>query len=87
MLDKIGENFEGHISGIARWGIFVELVGTKVEGMVPLSSMDDDIYRYDDRKNQIVGQRHKEVFEFGDKVNVRVHGADLIQKQLDFRMI
>jgi len=87
MLDKIGENFEGHISGIARWGIFVELVGTKVEGMIPLNSMDDDIYRYDERKNQIVGQRHKEVFEFGDKVNVKVHGADLIQKQLDFRMI
>ncbi len=87
MLDKIGENFQGHISGIARWGIYVELEGTKVEGMIPLSSMDDDIYRFDERKNQIVGQRYKEVFEFGDKVNVKVHGADLIQKQLDFRMI
>jgi ribonuclease R len=87
MLDKIGENFEGHISGIARWGIFVELVGTKVEGMVPLNSMDDDIYRFDEKKNQIVGQRYKEVYEFGDKVNVKVHGADLIQKQLDFRLI
>jgi ribonuclease R len=87
MLDKIGENFQGHISGIARWGIYVELEGTKVEGMIPLSSMDDDIYRFDDRKNQIVGQRYKEVFEFGDKVKVKVHGADLIQKQLDFRMI
>ncbi|MCZ4407727.1 ribonuclease R [Cryomorphaceae bacterium 1068] len=87
MLDKIGENFQGHISGIARWGIYVELEGTKVEGMIPLSSMDDDIYRFDDRKNQIIGQRYKEVFEFGDKVNVKVHGADLIQKQLDFRMI
>lgn len=87
MLDKIGENFSGHISGIARWGIYVELEGTKVEGMIPLNSMDDDIYRFDDRKNQIIGQRHKEVFEFGDKVNVKVHGADLIQKQLDFRMI
>lgn len=87
MLDKIGENFTGHISGIARWGIFVELEGTKVEGMIPLNSMDDDIYRFDDRKNQIVGQKYKEVFEFGDKVNVKVHGADLIQKQLDFRLI
>lgn len=87
MLDKIGENFQGHISGIARWGIYVELEGTKVEGMIPLNSMDDDIYRFDDRKNQIIGQRYKEVFEFGDKVNVKVHGADLIQKQLDFRMI
>jgi ribonuclease R len=87
MLDKIGENFQGHISGIARWGIYVELEGTKVEGMIPLNTMDDDVYRFDDRKNQVVGQRYKEVFEFGDKVNVKVHGADLIQKQLDFRMI
>ncbi|MFT5595766.1 MAG: ribonuclease R [Flammeovirgaceae bacterium] len=87
MLDKIGENFQGHISGIARWGIYVELEGTKVEGMIPLNTMDDDVYRFDDRKSQIVGQRYKEVFEFGDKVNVKVHGADLIQKQLDFRMI
>jgi len=87
MLDKIGENFQGHISGIARWGIFVELEGTKVEGMIPLNTMDDDIYRFDDRKNQIIGQRYKEVFEFGDKINVKVHGADLILKQLDFRMI
>jgi len=87
MLDKIGENFEGHISGLARWGIFVELAGTKIEGMIPLNSMDDDIYRFDEKKNQIVGQRYKEVFEFGDKINVRVHGADLILKQLDFRII
>lgn len=87
MMDKIGENFQGHISGIARWGIYVELEGTKVEGMIPLNTMDDDIYRFDDRKNQIVGQRYKEVFEFGDKINVKVHGADLIQKQLDFRLI
>jgi ribonuclease R len=87
MLDKIGESFQGHISGLARWGIYVELVGTKIEGMIPLNSMDDDIYRFDERKNQVIGQRYKEIFEFGDKVNIRVNGADLLQKQLDFRII
>ena len=87
MLDKIGEHFEGHISGLTRWGIFVELVNTKIEGMIPLSTLDDDIYRYDEKKNQIVGQRYKEVFEFGDKLRIKVNGADLIQKQLDFRLI
>ena len=87
MLNKIGEHFDGHISGLTRWGIFVELADTKVEGMVPLSSMDDDIYRYDERKNRIVGQRYKEIFEFGDKVRVKVNGADLFQKQLDFRLL
>jgi len=86
MLDKIGQLFDGHISGLTRWGMFVEIVDTKVEGMIPLSTMDDDIYRYDEKKNRIVGQRYKEVFEFGDKVRIKVNGADLLQKQLDFRL-
>lgn len=86
MLDKIGQYFEGHINGLTRWGIFVELAETKVEGMIPLSTLDDDIYRYDERKNRVVGQRYKEVFEFGDKVRIKVNGADLILKQLDFRL-
>jgi ribonuclease R len=87
MLDKIGQSFQGHVSGLTRWGMFVELVDTKVEGMIPLNTMSDDIYRFDERKNQIIGQRYGEIFDFGDKVNIVVHGADLIQKQLDFRIL
>src|SRR5690554_460760 len=87
MLNKIGEHFSGNISGITRWGIYVELEDTKIEGMIPLSSMDDDVYRYDERKNQIIGTKYHEVFEFGDKLRVKVHGADLILKQLDFRIV
>ena len=87
MLDKIGQSFEGHVNGLTRWGIFIELINTKVEGMIPLNTMDDDVYRFDERKNQVVGQRYGEVFEFGDKVNIVVRSADLIQKQLEFQII
>lgn len=86
MLDKIGEVFAGTVSGLARWGMYVELEDNKCEGMIPLNSMSDDIYKYDERKHQIVGTKYKEVYEFGDKVKVKVHGADLKQKQLDFRI-
>ncbi len=87
MLNKIGEHFSGNVSGLTRWGMYVELEDTKIEGMIPLNSMQDDDYRYDEKKNQIVGAKYKEVFEFGDKVRVKVNGADLVLKQLDFRII
>ncbi|NBC24392.1 MAG: RNB domain-containing ribonuclease, partial [Bacteroidetes bacterium] len=87
MLDKIGENFQGSVSGLTKWGMFVELQDTKVEGMIPLSTMDDDTYYYDDKTNQIIGKRYKEVYEFGDKVQIQVQGADLAAKQLDFRIV
>ena len=87
MLNKIGEHFSGTISGLTRWGIYVELEDTKIEGMIPLNTLDDDVYRYDDRKNQIVGLKYKEVFEFGDKLRIKVHGADIVLKQLDFRIV
>jgi ribonuclease R len=87
MLDKVGQNFRGNVSGLTKWGMYVELEHTKIEGMIPLQSMDDDNYRYDEKTNRIIGTRYKEVFEFGDPVNVEVFGADLILKQLDFRLI
>lgn len=87
MLDKIGEVFQGTVSGLTRWGMFVELENNKCEGMVPLNSMDDDVYRYDERKHQIIGSKYKEVYEFGDTVKVKVNGANLLQKQLDFRIV
>lgn len=87
MLDKIGEHFSGTVSGLTRWGLYVELEDTKIEGMIPLNSMQDDVYRYDEKKNQVIGTRYKEIIEFGDKLRVKVEGADLILKQLDFRIV
>lgn len=87
MLDKIGEQFTGNISGLTRWGIYVELEDTRIEGMIPLNSLTDDTYRYDEKKNIVVGIRYGEVFEFGDKLRVEVYGADIVLKQLDFRLV
>lgn len=87
MMDKIGSHFEGVISGLTKWGMYVELVDNKCEGMVPLNSIQDDNYHFNEEKFQIIGSRHKKVFEFGDKVVVEVYGADLVLKQLDFRLV
>lgn len=87
MLDKIGEQFTGNISGLTRWGIYVELEDTKIEGMIPLNSLTDDTYRFDERQNIIVGIHGGDIFEFGDRLRVQVNGADIILKQLDFRLV
>jgi len=86
MIDKIGQEFNGSVNGLTKWGMFIELDETKIEGMISLNSMDDDVYRYDEKKNIIVGTRYKETFEFGDKVSVEVVGADLVLKQLEFKL-
>ena len=86
MIDKIGQEFNGAVNGLTKWGMFIELDDTKIEGMISLNSMDDDVYRYDEKKNIIVGTRYKETFEFGDKVKVEVVGADLALKQLEFKL-
>lgn len=87
MLDKVGQIYDGTINGLTRWGMFVELADIKIEGMVPVNTLSDDIYHYDERKNRLVGKKYKEVYEFGGKVRIRVHSADLMLKQLDFRII
>jgi len=87
MIDKVGQSFTGAISGLTKWGMFVELDDTKIEGMVALNTMDDDTYRYDEKKNRIVGTRYKEAFEFGDKVKIEVVGSDLVMKQLEFKLL
>ena len=86
MLDKIGQEFDGFISGLTRWGIFVELKDNHCEGMVHISTMTDDQYYFDESKYQVVGMRYKEVYHFGDPVKVIVKGADLELRQLDFVM-
>ena len=87
MLDKIGQQFIGVISGLTRWGIFVEIKDNRCEGMVALASLKDDNYYFDESKYRIVGMRYKEVYNFGDTVKVEVKGADLEQKQLDLELL
>ena len=86
MLDKVGEIFEGLISGVTDWGIFVEIIETKSEGMVRLSSLLDDYYEYDEKNYRIIGRRNKKIFALGDKVNVRVIRADIDRRTIDLEL-
>lgn len=87
MEDKIGQEFDGHISGISDWGIFVELDDTHIEGMVAMRDMADDFYNFDEANYAAVGKRTGRKFTLGDGVRIRVKQANLRLRQLDFEMV
>lgn len=86
MSDKIGQVFEGVISGISEWGIYVELNESKCEGMVPMRDLDDDYYEFDEKNYCLRGRRDHHVYQLGDAMKVKVARADLEKKQLDFEL-
>jgi ribonuclease R len=79
--------YDGVISGVTDFGLFVELIETKCEGMIRVSSLEDDYYEYDASKYQITGRSNKKVFAFGDKVTVRVVRTDLRSRTIDLDLI
>lgn len=83
MEDKVGQIYEGIISGVTNWGIYVELPNT-IEGMVALSQMDDDYYEFDEKKMLVFGKRTKESYRLGDKVVVSVAKVDRMMGTIDF---
>lgn len=83
MSDKIGEVFSGVISGLTEWGIYVEIVENKCEGMVPLRTLTDDYYQFDEDNYIIMGRRTKRKFQLGDEVEVEIIAANIQKKQLD----
>ena len=87
MGDRLGGVYEGHISGVTEWGIYVELDETHCEGLVGIRSLDDDFYEFDEKNYLIRGRRRNRVYQLGDPVTVQIARADLIKKQLDFVMI
>ncbi len=86
MSDHIGEEFEGVISGITNWGMYVELPNT-VEGLVRVSDMEDDFYVYDEEKYSMTGEHTRKSYKLGQKVRVEVVDTDKWQKVIDFRLI
>lgn len=86
MMDHIGETFEGVISGITTWGMYIELPNT-VEGMVRVSEMEDDYYFYDEERYQMVGEHTKKVYKLGQKVVVEVVNADKLMRTIDFALV
>ncbi len=85
MQEHIGEVFEGVISGMTKWGMYVELPNT-IEGLVHVVNMTDDHYDYDDSSYEMVGEHTKKVFRLGQKVSVRVKNADRLLRTIDFEI-
>ncbi len=86
MADKIGQEFDGHISGMSDWGIYVELENSLIEGMVALRDIHGDFYRFDEARYQICGHSTGRTFTLGDNVRIRVKSADLRRRMLDFTL-
>ena len=87
MKERIGQEFEGSISGVTEWGLYVELEETHIEGMVAMRDLSDEFYAFDEEEYAAVGTRSGRKFVLGDRVKIRVKSADLRLKQLDFEMV
>lgn len=86
MQEHIGEEYNGLISGVTSWGIYVELENT-VEGMVPLNEIDDDFYEYEEENLRVVGRRTGKIYMLGDEVRVRVIRTDIQARTIDFMFV
>lgn len=87
LSDKIGEEFEGEVSGVSKWGLYVLIEENKCEGMVRITSLDDDFYMLDEDNYQIIGRDFGKVYQIGQKVRIRVQKVDMIKRQMDFTLL
>lgn len=87
LQDKIGQVFEGLVSGVSKWGVYVELKGNKCEGMVRYEDLPGDYYFLDDDNFRVIGEGTGKVIQLGDEVMVRVKAVDLFKRQMDFEML
>lgn len=87
MSDKLGMVFDGVISGVTEWGLYVELNENKCEGLVPIRDLDDDYYEFDEKNYCLIGRRKKQQYRLGDPITIKVAQANLERKQLDFQLV
>jgi ribonuclease R len=87
MQDRIGEDFDGLITSVTKFGFFVELTDLFVEGLVPLNTLTDDYYTYHDNTRQIIGQRSRKTYRLGQKIRVLVDRIDPVEKKIQFAVI
>ena len=87
MMDKIGEEYDGHVSGITEWGMYVEIEPTKIEGMISVRDIKSDFYEFDEPRYRLVGKRRHKQFCLGDPVRIKVKSANLEQRLLDYELV
>ena len=87
MSERLGQVYDGVISGVTDWGIYVELNENKCEGMIPIRFLDDDYYEFDEKNYCIVGRHTGKRYQLGDELTVKIAKADLVKKQLDFVLV
>ena len=86
MAERIGEEFDGLVSSVTNFGLFVQLDNT-IEGLVHFNNMEDDFYRFDEENYYIIGERTNRIYRLGDQVRIEVIGADVGKRNIDFRLI
>ena len=87
LRDRLGEEYDGVISGVTEWGLYVELDENKCEGLIPIRDLDDDYYEIDEKNYALVGRRTHRTYRLGDAVRIVIANANLEKKQLDFALV
>lgn len=87
LSERLGHVYEGIISGVTEWGLYVELIENKCEGLIPIRDLDDDYYDFDERNYMLVGRKKHNRFQLGDAVNVRVARTNIEKRQVDFSLV
>jgi ribonuclease R len=87
MQDKVGQEFDGHVSGVTEWGIYVEIEPTKIEGMIPYRTIKSDFFIFDEERYRAVGRRTHRSIRLGDPLRIRVKSTSLEQKLLDYELV
>ena len=87
MEDKVGQEFDGHVSGVTEWGIYVEIEPTKIEGMIPYRTIRSDFFIYDEEHYRAIGRRSHRSIRLGDPLRIRVKATSLEQKLLDYELV
>ena len=87
MGERLGEEYDGVISGITEWGLYVEINENKCEGLVPIRDLEDDYYEFDEKNYCLMGRRKHRIYRLGDPIRIKVASANLERKQLDFALV
>tara|TARA_B100001758_G_scaffold247879_1_gene268091 strand:- start:81103 stop:83235 length:2133 start_codon:yes stop_codon:yes gene_type:complete len=87
LQNKVGEKYDGIISGVTEWGLYVEIIANRCEGLVKVSSIKDDHYIYDEKKHALIGYRSKVCYQLGQKIKIKIQKANLERKQMDFILV